>query len=144
MRNTFLAHSSRVTATLPALGTIVSVPLSDTTLWMPICTPEWTVPISTSTWSRLTRRSAFCGRVLGLGLVVELDELDLAAAELAALLRDQHLDGEVDVLAELGERARVGEHQADLQGLGLRDGPADRDGRGRGERRATFDHAAAR
>ena len=83
-------------------------------------------------------------RVLGLGFVVELDELDLAAAELAALLRDQHLDGEVDVLAELGERARVGEHQADLQGLGLRDGPADRDGRGRGERRAAFDHAAAR
>ena len=78
-------------------------------------------------------------RVLGLGLVVELDELDLAPAELAALLREQHFDGEGDVLAELGERARVGEHQPDLQGLGLRDGPADRNGRGRGERCATLD-----
>ena len=66
VRNTFLTHRSRVTATLPALGTMVSVPLSDTTLWMPICTPECTVPISTSTPSRLTRRSAFCGAFSGL------------------------------------------------------------------------------
>ena len=96
---------------------------------MPICTPEWTVPISTSTWSRLTRRSAFCGAFSGLDSSSSLTNLDLAAAELAALLRDQHLDGEGDVLAELGERARIGEHQPDLEGLGLRDGPADRDRR---------------
>ena len=94
VRNTFLAHRSRVTATLPALGTMVSVPLSDTTLWMPICTPECTVPISTSTLVALDEAVGVLRRVLGLGLVVELDDLDLAPAELAALLGDQQLDGE--------------------------------------------------
>src|SRR5262245_54342694 len=79
-----------------------------------------------------------------LGFVVELDDLQLASAKLAALFGDQHLNGEGDVLPELGERARVGEHQPYLQRLGLCDGPAGRHARRGGERGAARDHGAAR
>ncbi len=82
----------------------------------------------TSTWSRLTRRSAFWGAFSGFDFIVELDDLDLAAAELAALLRDQQFDGERDVLAEFGEGARVRQHQSELERLRLGDRPSGRDG----------------
>src|SRR5262245_25637929 len=79
-----------------------------------------------------------------LGFIVELNDLQLAPAKLAALFGDQHLNGEGDVLPELGERARVGEHQPYLQRLGLCDGPAGRHARRGGERGAARDHGAAR
>ena len=69
---------------------------------MPICTPECTVPIR----RRLVAFDQTVGvlrSILGLGFVVELDDLHFAAAELAALLGEQQLDGKGDVLAELGE-----------------------------------------
>ena len=144
MRNTFLAHRLRVTATAPAFGTMQSVPDSVTALWIAICTPEWTVPISTSTLSRLIRRSAFCRPELRLGFVVELDELDLAAAELAALFGEIHLDRVGDVLAELRERARIGQHQPDLDGLRLSDRKARRERGAGGERGGGRERGAAR
>ncbi len=84
------------------------------------------------------------GCVLGLGLVVELGEGDLAPPELAALLGDQNLDGGGDVLAQLGEGPRVGQHQADLERLRLSDGPTRRHGRDRAQSRRTLDDFPAR
>ena len=59
VRNTLGAHSARVAACTPALGMMLSTPESRATRWMPICTPECTVPISTSTLSRCTSFCAF-------------------------------------------------------------------------------------
>jgi hypothetical protein len=94
------------------------------------------VPISTSI--------GILGRVLWLGLIVKLDDLDLAATELATLLGDEQLYRMRDVLAELRERARVGQHQPELERLGLRDGPAGRDRRGGCQRGAALDDASTR
>ncbi len=47
------AHMGPVTASAPALGTIIRVPLSLATLAIAIATPECTLPTSTSTLSRL-------------------------------------------------------------------------------------------
>ena len=94
VRNTFLAHSSRVTATLPALGTMVSVPLSvhhlvDAHLHARMHRADQHVDLVA-----LDQAVGVLRRVLGLGFIVELDDLDLAAAELAALLGDEQLDGD--------------------------------------------------
>ena len=47
------AHMGPVTACAPAFGTTSSVPVSLATLAIAIATPEWTVPTTTSTLSRL-------------------------------------------------------------------------------------------
>jgi hypothetical protein len=86
LRKMLGAHMRPVTASAPALGTISSVPLSLATLAMAMATPECTVPTSTSTLSRLTSLLTLSVALAGVALVVDLDELDLAAAELAALL----------------------------------------------------------
>ena len=49
----FGAHIGPVTASAPAFGSIISVPVSFATLAIAIATPEWTVPTTTSTLSRL-------------------------------------------------------------------------------------------
>ena len=59
------AHIAPVTASAPALGTISRVPVSLATLAMAIATPECTVPISTSTWSRLTSLLTLSVALLG-------------------------------------------------------------------------------
>ena len=64
------------------------------TLRMPICTPGMHRADQTSTCVALDQAVGVLRRVLGLGLIVELDDLDLTPAELAALLGEQQLDGE--------------------------------------------------
>ena len=59
VRNTFGAHRPRVAAWTPALGIRLRTPVSRATFWMPICTPECTVPTMTSTLSRCTSLLAF-------------------------------------------------------------------------------------
>ncbi|KAG1166320.1 hypothetical protein G6F35_018259 [Rhizopus arrhizus] len=53
-------------ALAPAFVTIKVVSLSLAALASAIATPECTVPISTSTWSRLIRRLAFSAALAGL------------------------------------------------------------------------------
>ena len=50
----FGAHAARVAASAPALGMIISLPVSRAILTIAICTPECTVPTTTSTLSRST------------------------------------------------------------------------------------------
>jgi hypothetical protein len=55
----------------------------------------------------------------GLGrlrFVVDLEVLDLAAAELAALLLHVELEAALDHVAQAGVGAGVGQHEADLDG----------------------------
>ena len=59
------AHSGPVIASAPALGTISSVLLSLATLAIAIATPECTVPIITSTLSRLTSLLALSEALAG-------------------------------------------------------------------------------
>ena len=110
----FGAHIGPVTASAPALGTISSVPVSFATLAIAIATPECTVPTSTSTLSRLISLLTLSVALAG-SLVVDLDELDLAAAELAALLADVEPEAVLDGGAQRGEGAGGRQHQADLE-----------------------------
>jgi len=59
------AHSAPVAAPTPALGMISIVPVSRATLTIAISTPECTVPIRKSTFSRLTSLLAFSGAFEG-------------------------------------------------------------------------------
>ena len=111
----FGAHIGPVTASAPALGTISSVPVSLATLAIAIATPECTVPTITSTLSRLIELVDVVGGLGRIALVVDLDELDLAAAELAALLVHVQPEAVLDRRAERGEGAGVGQHQAHLE-----------------------------
>ena len=79
VRKTFGAHSGPVMSSAPALGMISSVLLSRATFDIASATPEWTVPTSTSTLSRLISLFAFSGAFAGIGLVVDDEVLDLAA-----------------------------------------------------------------
>ena len=65
VRNTLGRQALRVTACTPALGMMLSVPLSATTFWIAICTPECTVPTITSTLSCATRRRALASAFFG-------------------------------------------------------------------------------
>ena len=58
------------------------------------------------------------GRLRRLRLVVDLEVLDLAPAELAALLLDVELEAVLDRVAERGVGAAVGQHEADLDRAG--------------------------
>jgi len=71
------------------------------------------------------------GRV---GLVVDLHVLDLAPAELAALLVDVEPEAVLDGDAQRGVGAGVGQHEADLQFLALGLGRRRGQQRSRGKR----------
>jgi hypothetical protein len=89
-------------------------------------TPECTVPTRTSTLSRLISLLTLSVPFGRLRLVVDLEVLDLAAAELAALLLHVELEAVLDRVAERGVGAAVGEHEADLDraARALREGGA--------------------
>ena len=95
--------------------------VSRATFTIAMATPECTVPTTTSTFSRPTRRFMLSVAASGFELVIDLHERDRASAELAALLLDVETEAVVDELAELRERARVRQHEADLQRRALGD-----------------------
>ena len=107
-------HIGPVIASAPAFGMISSVLLSFAALAIASATPECTVPTSTSTLSRLISLLTLSVRLGRLGFVVDLEVLDLAPAELAALLLHVELEAVLDRVAERGVGAAVGQHQADL------------------------------
>ena len=111
----FGAHIGPVTASAPALGTISSVPVSLATLAIAIATPRVhraDEHVDVVALDQLVDVVGGLGRV---ALVVDLDELDLAAAELAALLRHVAAEAVLDRRAERGEGAGGRQHQADLE-----------------------------
>jgi hypothetical protein len=73
---------------------------------MASATPECTVPTMTSTLSRLISLLTF---------VVDAEVLDLAPAELAALLLHVEPEAAFDGVAQRGEGAGERQHQADLE-----------------------------
>ena len=139
----FGAHSNPVASLAPALGMINSVPLSRATFTIAVATPECTVPITTSTFSRADQPIHIGGGGLDLRLVVELHEEHVAAAELAALLIDQQPEAGIDESPEPGVCAGVGQHQPDLQRLALGQGRRAKR-HGGGDRGDSGQHGAAR
>ena len=86
VRNTFLAHSARVTTLLPAFGddrqrAAFLDHLVDAHLHAGMHRADEDVDLVA-----LDQAVGVLRAVLGLGFVIELDELNLAAAELAAFL----------------------------------------------------------
>ena len=66
VRKTLGMQSWLVAASSPALGMMVMAPVCLATRSMPMATPEWTGPMTTSTPSPLTRRLMFWGALDGL------------------------------------------------------------------------------
>ena len=111
----FWAHIGPVTASAPAFGTISTVPLSFAALAIAIATPECTVPMMHVDVVALDQLVDVVGGLGRIGLVVDLDVFDLAAAELAALLLDVQPEAVLDRDAQRRVGAAVRQHQADLE-----------------------------
>ena len=75
----------------------------------------------------------------GLGLIVDLEPLDVAATELAAFFVQGHAKGVLDGLADLAEGAGVGQHQAHTHFVALspRNGGQQQAGGGRADKGGT-------
>ena len=98
----FGAHIGPVTASAPAFGTISSVPLSFATLAIAIADARVHGADDDVDVVALDQLVDVVGGLGRVGLVVDLEVLDLAAAELAALLLNVQPEAVLDRGAERG------------------------------------------
>ena len=132
VRNTLGAHWARVAMCTPALGIRLSTPdvarhLVDAHLHTGVNGADQHVDLVA-----LHQAVGVLDALGRVGFVIDLEELDLAPAQLAALFIQGHAEAVFDGHAQLREVAGVGQHEAHAQlvGLGAHDLRQQQAGRG--------------
>ena len=114
MRKMFGAHIGPVMSSAPAFGMISSVLLSRATFAIASATPECTVPISTSTLSRLISLLALSGAFAGSDSSSTVKYSISRPPSLPPCSCDRELEAVGDRGAERRVRSGIRQHQADL------------------------------